>query len=101
MLTYTEAMEGYVSLLMTTVVSKRRDTSTYLLLCRLRVEDSVELEWLLGVWWLNLGIRRELKAAFRATVVATSAEHANVAAQVLQLANTNEQTIKPGFHYPS
>ena len=64
---------------------------THLFLCGLRAEDTVELERFPGVRRQNLGVRRELKAALGATVVAAAAEHADVASQVLQLATQTRQ----------
>jgi len=61
------------------------DFVAHLFLRGVDVEDAVELERFLGARRQDLGVGREAKAALRATVVATAAEDAYVAAQILQL----------------
>ena len=61
------------------------DFVAHLFLRGVDVEDAVELERFLGARRQDLGVGREAKAALRATVVATAAEDADVAAQILQL----------------
>ena len=60
------------------------------------------MERLLGVGRQQLGVGRELKTALRPAVVATAAEHADVAAQVLQLQTrhaTNATRLKSSSHH--